>query len=365
VKHDTGEVADAVEEYGEVEQEVKKAVEKSRPTSILTLASTLHTPVSGEPICCALAARATGPAYSERLVVGTDEGEVSVAELRRRDGSLAVEAGQAQVLATLDAPVMCVAVEPDLKWFVAGGDPGGIRVWDSNLAEEPLVPVEGRVNCVAVNGDRLAFGDEDGHMSVISLQTQEKLRTFKSRGAIRALSFSPDGRFLVAGGGDENKMDDGFMQGVWNTDVLIWDGDTVEPQVRDDAAVIYAIVFSPDKRFLAVGDDAGIVTLLQLSPDDNATFVLVSKVVESGGVRALSWAPDSQYFAVGGVSATVTVYALDQATPAFRTKQYDDWITGLSFGPRGHSLVVVGYGREAAEVLQLSEAASARPADPA
>jgi WD40 repeat protein len=269
------------------------------------------------------------------------------------------------VLATLDAPVLCVAVEPGLKWFVAGGDPEGIRVWDSNLVEEPFVPVEGRVNCVAVHGDRLAYGEEDGYMSVISLQTQEKLRTFKSKGAIRALSFSPNGRFLVAGGGDENKMDGGFMRKVWNTEVLIWDGDNAEPQVRDDEAVVYAVAFSPDQRFLAVGDDACMVTLLHLSPDDNATFVPVYKIVESGGVRALSWAPDSQHFAVGGVSATVTVYCLDQAQPAFRTKRYDDWIMGLSFGPRGHSLAVVGYGREAAEVLQLAEAASARPVDPA
>jgi WD40 repeat protein len=187
-----------------------------------------------------------------------------------------------------------LAISPDGKTLAAQTD-HAVRVWD-----------------LATGKPRLDF--RDSHTD-----------------RVHSAAFSPDGRQVLTGAGDGTAR--------------LWDAATAK-QLRvfnlekKDRAVVTAAAFSPDRKWIAAGGydkSVGYCTVW-----DAATAKELRTQGFPYGVTRLAFSPDGQNLAV----AAVTIYVWDFSTgkePLTVTKRQKD-IVELAFAPDGKTLTSVEQG---------------------
>jgi WD40 repeat protein len=146
---------------------------------------------------------------------------------------------------------MCLSLSRDGKMAAVGAAERQIRILDLPSMEERLTfdrVHETEVRCTAFSPDgaRIASGGNDGHVSVIELESgRRKLLTGHTRTVI-GIAFSPDGQWIASA------SHDGTLRR--------WDARTGAPLGSIKAPMgVMAVTFSPDGRLMAAGVGDGTV----------------------------------------------------------------------------------------------------------
>jgi WD40 repeat protein len=174
------------------------------------------------------------------LYSGGDDGAV-----RRWDVATHSAAGEPL---RLMAAVSAVACSPDGSVVAAGGKDRNVTLCDARL--QPIQTLSGHADEVrslafSHRGDLLASGSKDGTVrlwDVAARSFQAMLSPYEGR--VYGVAFSPDDRWLAAGGGDWG----------WGS-VRLWDVATRQPltTLTGHTAFVHCVAFSPDGTLLATG----------------------------------------------------------------------------------------------------------------
>ncbi len=195
--------------------------------------------------------------------------------------------------------VESLAIDPNGRYFVTGGQDGKTFVWSLKTARLAftLPPHADYVTTMAFssNGQWLATGSYDKSITLLNIATMKKpLKLRGHAGAIFKLMFLPTFRLL--------SLDkDGSM--------IIWDirsGKNLKrmTKVNDDVTSITA---SHDFRFLFVGTKLGYVALYDLESYE----LLTQRYLKSSEtITALGFIEDGFRLAVGTMDGNVNIYPL-------------------------------------------------------
>jgi WD40 repeat protein len=163
----------------------------------------------------------------------------------------------AAVLVGNEGAVNAVAFLPGGRTLVSAGDDGTIRIWDAEAGRLAQVPIDGRsgpLQALAVAPDgRVAVAGGDGSIHIWDPRTaRHVLGLLDLRGIANAVTFSPDGSRLAAGGGS--------TPGSGGT-VAVWDAATGSVVNRwATPSAIRSLVFSPDgRRVVTAGVESTLV----------------------------------------------------------------------------------------------------------
>jgi WD40 repeat protein len=250
----------------------------------------------------ALASVAASPDGQLLAIAGT-AASGNTAQLWSAAGSLVAALGDS------GAAVTCLAWSPEGS-ILAGASRGDVRLWDRHGQLVRILSGTDPIFSLAWSPDGNVLATGAIHFpapsatgaaplpGVIQLWSRggslnRTLGTQFTGGKFLNLAWSPDGSMLAAGAGDYK---------VWRAD------GTLVGVPRTNGAPAWAMVWSPDGRALALGDESGILQIVQ---PDGTTRALSSF---DSDVNALSYSPDGASLAVGHGSLVSVVKATDGRT---------------------------------------------------
>jgi WD40 repeat protein len=176
-----------------------------------------------------------------------------------------------------------VAYAPDGKTVVSLRGPA-LRLWDPANGKERFLHFAGHqtgVMAVAVSPDGKLTASAGENIRLWETTTGKAVRTLP--GAAVTLAFSPDGKTLVSGGG---------------TSVRLWDVDTgKELRKLDGPRLVRSVVFSPNGKLLATGDEQATIRILEAGTGKQLHEMDLQALAES---VCLVFSPDSKTLACAG-----------------------------------------------------------------
>jgi hypothetical protein len=155
-------------------------------------------------------------------------------------------------------------------------------------------------------------------------------------GPVGPVAFSPDGRTLATGGGEQDQT------------VAVWDLGGEAPRLRARLGplghAVSMLAFSPDGKTLAASGWDGTVRLWDARPDVPRDEGLLRQPLAC--FTCLAFAADGRGLAAGTDRGVVWVWDLGQAPPAARALRPEGFgvVTGVAFAPQGKMLVAAGAG---------------------
>ncbi|CAN5275606.1 hypothetical protein BH11PLA2_BH11PLA2_31320 [soil metagenome] len=224
----------------------------------------------------------------------------------------------------------CNSVWDQVSQKVTGSE---IHFRDPNTAisGKTLATHSGSILSMATSADSkfLATGDVTGN--IIVRQLPEGGGSFTLHGltkAVTALVFSPDRRFLAGGGFDDK--------------VIIWDLQTRTVVVTLPArTAISGLVYSPDGQHLAVAD---YYTDLRIF--DAASFKEIRQLRgHTAGLTCVTYSPDGRRIATGSEDSTVRLWETISGQELLTLKGHTAVVKSVTFSPDGHRLFSGGWDK--------------------
>ncbi|MDE0316693.1 MAG: dockerin type I domain-containing protein [Candidatus Poribacteria bacterium] len=228
--------------------------------------------------------------------------------------------------------VQAVAYSPINSSLIASaGGNHTVKLWD---LEEEIVTTLGShsetVNSIAFSpdGQRLVSASDDYTFKLWDVQGKRHLSTLShitdnARSQIKAVTFSSDGQKIATAG----------------RHVKIWDIHTLrEIMTIRHAAWVYAVAFSFDSQYLAMGDASGQISIKNLRNQQD--------VVQFRGdpefIYVVKFSPDDQTLACAGYNGGINLWKLPNWEQA-GTLPTNGTVTDLSFSPDSSKLASANY----------------------
>lgn len=185
----------------------------------------------------------------------------------------------------------------------------------ASVASSPIV----RALSWSPDGRYIALASEDGAIQVRDSIDEKQLHFYYGHAdKVLALSWSPDNRSIVSGSEDRT--------------VRIWDAITGEllRSHNNKNSVALAVAWSPDRARIASGSYNATVQIW----DVNAGTHLITYSGHSKKVHAVAWSPDGKRIASGSEDGTVQVWDVDTST-LYRTYRHSKAVRAIAWSPDG------------------------------
>ncbi|MGD9397075.1 MAG: WD40 repeat domain-containing protein [Candidatus Thorarchaeota archaeon] len=222
-------------------------------------------------------------------------------------------------LAPNSAHINAVAVSPDQRYIVTGGDDGIARFWDIDrgIMLRYLEHSQGIYSIViSPDGRHMLCGskkaptaDTPGLIWVWDFELGVELKTLEAhKGHVTALAMTADSRYILSGGQD----------GV----IHLWDletGTRLKTMTGHSAAVVM-IHITNDGQHVITGSNDGTVRAWLLRGG-----VLLQSFTSTENVHSMTVTPDGRQVITGSMDGNVEIWDFDKLSPWIdRTKDYEE-----------------------------------------
>jgi WD40 repeat protein len=230
----------------------------------------------------------------------------------------------------------CAAFSPDGDLLATGGDDGNIFLCDAATGKTitTLVKHPSAVSAVifADAGRTLISACDGGLVKVWNTSTGQEQATWREhRQQIYCAGFSPDGKWLITGGGNWTTGDPG--------ELLVWEWPTGRVHARLDGhrLAVWSIVFLADGKRFAASDSSGAVKIWNVE-----TLAEERTLQHPTWLRPLAIFPDGGTLAVGQGDGSIRLWDTSTWTEQASCDGQKSFTFWLQYSPDGKTLAASG-----------------------
>lgn len=197
------------------------------------------------------------------------------------------------------------------KILISAGENTPITFWDENTGEqiEPIKTLTKKINSLSLSPNEkwlVSGGDDDDKvLRIYDYNTRKEVRTSDKKHGhtdiIRAIVISPDNQLLISGSNDKT--------------IKVWDlnsGD-FRDQLTGHTQAVTSLAITSDSQFLASGADDGTVRIWDLKQGQElATLSFHSSLLQPVGfsVQSVAFTPDNKFLVAGGYNNAIKVWKM-------------------------------------------------------
>jgi len=201
--------------------------------------------------------------------------------------------------------------------------------WNRLVNSDPLVLKghAGSVSCVGFSpdGKRIVSGSGDDTIKVWNAETGQETLTLKGHtGSVECVAFSPDGKRIVSGGG--------FSSG----EIKVWDMSTGQDTLtlKGHTNSVRSVGFSPDgKRIASTSDDESVKVWDAATGQETLTLE-----GHNGWVYSVAFSPDGKRLASAGIDGTVRLWDAATGQESLTLNGHTGSVYSVAFSPDGKRL---------------------------
>ena len=237
-----------------------------------------------------------------------------------------------------DASCLVFSLDGKTLAFASGID---IRLQDAHTGEEKML-LTGHTwgmhsMALSPDGDILASGSEDMTIRLWDMHTGEHKRTLNGhKHRIYSVAFSPDGKTL-ASGSDDNTVR------LWSVDtgetqrILTAHAGEVEGVDNGHSSVegVKSVAFSPDGKTLASGGGDNVIHLWDIETGKRK----MTLVGHTHWVFSLAFSPDGRTLASGSVDSDIRLWDPHTGQHKKTLTGHTNWVRSIAFSSDGKTLV--------------------------
>lgn len=238
------------------------------------------------------------------------------------------------------APLTSVAYHPSEPMMVTGAENGSLSIWDMDtLSVIHAISATGNevwdIN-YHPNGEQFAVGLEDGSIMIYSSDDGAILGQVEGAhdGIITSLTYSPSGEHIVTTSYDSNAI-------VWQTDTLLTDTPEFNILRVDDTETthndwILDADFSPDGEQLAVMTWDNVSQIWNMTSGTMAFEPLRLSAETTSFSVSITWSPDGRFILMGDVSGNIRFVDANSGTLVdFLLSRHTDHVREMVYSPDG------------------------------
>jgi WD40 repeat protein len=265
------------------------------------------------------------------------------------------ETGQpiGQPLKGYEARISSITFSVDGKRIVSGGWDGSIRIWfvdDSQLIDQPFEANGYDSLNVAFrsNGKQIVTLNQGNEILIWDANTKEHIgQPLKdSKFLISAFTVSPNGKFFVTSGSDENASDQ--ILRLWNAET----GQSIGGPFKGHKNQIESLAFSPDGKRIVSGSQDNTLRIWNVDTGQPIGEPLKG---HEDSINSIAFSPDGKRLVSGSSDKTLRLWDANTGHPINQPlKGHEEKITSVAYSPDGKLIVSASSDR----TLRLWDAAS-------
>jgi WD40 repeat protein len=238
--------------------------------------------------------------------------------------------------------VNSVVFSPDGKTFASGSGDKTIILWDVAMRQPIGAPLTGHTDWVSSvafspDGKTLASGSQDHTIILWDVATHTATAALLTghTGSVNSVAFSPDGKILASGSCRTSDASNSCTQG----EIILWDVATRQPigtPLTGHTDWASSVAFSPDGKFLASGGGDNTIILWDVAMRQPIGAPLTG---HTDWVSSVAFSPDGKTIASGSWDYTIILWDVTPRTAiATPLTGHTDSVNSVAFSPDGKIL---------------------------